>query len=104
MASRASKLFQAFGAAQDLEAAGEAVQVLAFDGVDDANALQRDVEILGGDGDAVAIAQEDGRAEAEGVELARRLEHPRVGALGEDHPFLVPLELVDDTGDESHGG
>src|SRR5581483_11804706 len=95
---------QALGTAQQLETMDEAVEVLALNGVDDANALEGDVEALGGFLDFGAVAEEDGHAQAQGIELARGLEDPGFGAFGEDNPFRVPLQFFEDLPDKSHGG
>ena len=90
--------------AQPLEPAREIVQILAFGGVDDADALERDVEGFGGFGDPRPVAEEDRRAQPQRIELARRLDHARLGAFREDNPLRMPLEFLDDAANESHGG
>jgi hypothetical protein len=37
------------------------------------------------------------------MKLARGLEHPGFGAFGEDDPLGMPLQLLDNTADETHG-
>jgi hypothetical protein len=81
----------------------EAIQIFALSGIDDANAFQGDIQAHGGFLDLGAIPKQDGDAEPQGIELARRLQHPRFGSLGEHDPFGMPLELFDYVPDKSHG-
>jgi hypothetical protein len=53
--------------------------------------------------DLRARADQDGRAEAQGMKLASGLKHARFGSLGEDDPFGVPLQFFDDATNETHG-
>jgi hypothetical protein len=95
---------EALGAAQKLEAMDEAVKILAFGGVDDADALEGDVEAQGGFLDLGAVAEKDGHAETQRIELAGGLKHARFGTLREDDPFGMPLQFFDDLADEPHPG
>ena len=90
--------------AQQLEPAGEIVQILALGRVDDADAFEGDVQRIGGFIDPGPVAEKNRHAEPERIELAGRLEHARLGAFREDNPLGMPLQFLDDAADESHGG
>ena len=64
----------ALGPAQGGEAARKAFEVLAFGGVDDADAFERDVQALGGFLDFGAVANKDGNAEPQRMKLTGRLQ------------------------------
>ena len=88
--------------AQQLVAFDESRQIFAFGGIDDADAFQRDIQFRGGLFDLGAVAQQDGRAQAQGIELARGLEDAGFGPFRENDPLGVPLQLFNNSGDKSH--
>ena len=93
----------ALGAADEFIALREALAFLAVFGVEDADAFERDAEFLGELLNFRAVAEQDGRAELERIELARGLKDARLGAFREHEPLRMPLQFFDDGGDETHG-
>ncbi len=78
-------------------------QIVARLGVDDPDAFDRHIEAFRERLDPAPVAQKDGDSQAKGMELARRQEHARLGALRKDDALWMPLQLVDDARDEPHG-
>ena len=93
----------ALAAAQNAEAAREILQLLALGGVDDADAFEREVQVRGDLFDLRAVAQQDGHAQPQGMELPGRLEHARLRAFRKDDPLGMPLQFFDDRSYETHG-
>ena len=85
------EFLHAFRAAQSFEAVREIIQFSAFGRIDNPNAFQRNVERLGQFLDFASLAQEDGRAKTQRMELPGGLEHPRLTAFRKDNPFRMPL-------------
>ena len=93
----------ALAATQQQEPANEAVEVRALRRIDQADAFERDIEGGGGLLDSQSVAQQNRSPEAQGEELAGRLDDPGFGAFGKDDPLGVTLELLDDAANETHG-
>ena len=94
----------ALDAAQKLKALGEHIQIFALGRVDDADAFQGDVQLGGRILDEGAVAEQDGRAQPQGMVLAGGLQDARFGALREHHALGVALQFFYDAGDKSHEG
>src|SRR5581483_3957052 len=94
--------FQALAAAQGGEAAGEVVEVLALRGIDDADAFERNVQLLRELFDPGAVAEQDRRAEPERKKLPRRLQHARLRAFRKNDPLRMALQLFNDVPDKTH--
>ena len=62
-----------------------------------------DIQALGGFLDLGAVAQQDGDAQPQRMELPRGLQHARFRAFGKDNPLGMPLQFFDDTADKTHG-
>ena len=86
-----------------MEAVGEILQVLALGGIDDADAVERNVQVLRGGLHFGRVAEQDGRAEAQRGKLPRGLQDARLLALRENDPLRMPLQFFDDAADETHG-
>ena len=71
---------------------GEAGELVASLGLDDADTFEANIKAGGRDLNALAVADEDRYAELFGDELASGLDDARVGAFGEDDPLRVVLE------------
>src|SRR5947207_15669901 len=89
-------------APQDFEASHEIVQLLAFDGVDDADAFQRDIQCRGHVLDLSAVAYQNRRAQPQRIVLPRRLEDAGLDPFRKNDPLGMPLQLFDDTAYKSH--
>ena len=83
MASRASCDLNPFDAAQQFKPLRKIVQILAFGGIDDANAFQRNIERSARFFDLRAITQKNRRAQSQRIELAGRLQARAVPCLPE---------------------
>ena len=86
-----------------METADEVLEVGGAGGVDDPNALERDVEASGGILDDAAFAEQDRCTHAAGDDLAGGLEDARVGAFRKHETFRMALELFDEPGNDRHG-
>ena len=86
-----------------METPGEIFQLLAFGGIDDADALEGGVQALGNFRHFGRIAQHDGRAQPQRVKLPGRLQDARLRAFGKHNPLRMPLQFFDDVADETHG-
>ena len=80
----------------------EVLQFLALGGVDDADAIERNVQPLGRGFDFGTVAQQDRHAQPQRIELPRRLQYPRLGPFREHDPLRVPLQLLNDTANKTH--
>jgi hypothetical protein len=49
------------------------------------------------------VAEDDGRAEPQGMKLPGRLQDARFLAFWKNHPFRMPLQFFDDVADKTHG-
>jgi hypothetical protein len=78
-------------------------QLLAFGGIDDADAFERNVQFLRRFLNLRAITQKNRRAEPERIELPRRLQDARLSPFRENDPFRVALELFNDAANKTHG-
>ena len=94
---------QPFFPAQRMEALGEILQVLAVGGIDDADAVERNIQFLRDGIHLERIAEQDGRAQLQRGKLPRRLQDARLLAFGKNDPFGMPLQFFDDPANESHG-
>ncbi len=74
---------QAFFAADAVKPAGKILQVLAGGGIDDADAVQRNFQCLGGLAHFGLVAEHDGRAQPQRIKLPRRLQNARFRRLRE---------------------
>ena len=81
----------------------EGIKIFALGGVDDTNAFERDIELGGRKLHLGAIAQQDGRTQAQRIILSRRLQNARLRAFRKYDPLRVALELFDDVANETHG-
>ena len=88
---------------QDLEAPGKIIQVIALGRVDNANALEGNVQRFGGFLNLRPVSEQDGGAEPQRKKLPCRLQDARFGSLGKHNPFRMALQLLDDATNESHG-
>ena len=95
---------QAFFAAQRMKPFREIFQILARGGIDDADAFERNVQIVRDRFYFGVVAEHDGRAEPQRVKLPRRLQNARLLALGKHDPLGMPLQFFDDIADETHDG
>lgn len=95
--------FEALDAAELFELDDKGVEILAAFGLDDANALEVNVEFGGRLLDGGAVAEQDGHAHAAGHPLAGGLQDTRIGALGENDAFGMALKFLGEFGDERHG-
>ena len=93
----------ALDAAEQFVTLDEGGQVFALGRIDDADAFQGDVQLRGRLLDLGAVAQQDGRAQPQGMVLAGGLQDARFGSLREHHPFGVALQFFNNRGDKSHG-
>src|SRR5437879_2531317 len=87
---------------KQLEPMPEIVQIFAFRGIDDANALQRDVQPLCRRLDGRSVAEENRCTQSQRIKLARRLQDARLGPFRKNDPFRMPLKLLDQTANKSH--
>src|SRR5258708_23701857 len=81
----------------------EIFEVGARDGIDDANAVERDVQFVGDNFYFFMFAEQNGNAEPERIKLPGRLQDARLIAFGENDPLGMPLQFFDDVADETHG-
>ncbi len=95
--------FHPFGTAQHFKPMREILQVLAFRRVDDADATQRNIQGLRNFFNLSAVAKKDGCAKAQRVELPSGLEDARFSAFREDDSLRMPLQLLNNTANETHG-
>src|SRR5262249_31702404 len=93
---------QSFGPTQRSEPPRKVVQVLAFEGIDDAQSFERDVEVLGKFFDLVPVAEQDGCSESQRIELTCCLQHTRLSAFWKNNSFRMALQLFNDVPDETH--
>jgi hypothetical protein len=84
------------------KSAGEIFQILARGGIDDADAVERNVQALGDRLHLFRLAEHDGRAQPQRVKLPRGLQNARLLAFGKHHPLRMPLQFFDDIADETH--
>src|SRR5207302_10747324 len=69
----------------------------------DADAAQRNIQRLRDFFNLSAVTKEDGRAKAQRVELPSGLQDARFSAFREDDSLRMPLQLLDNTANETHG-
>src|SRR5882724_6074640 len=86
-----------------MKAFDEIFKVFARDGIDDADAIERDVQFVGDNFYFFMFTEQNGHAEPERVKLPRRLQNARLIAFGENDPLGMPLQFFDDVADETHG-
>jgi hypothetical protein len=86
-----------------MKALCEIIQVLARGGIDDADALERDIQVFRDFFNFSRVAEDDGCAETQRVELPRGLQNARLIAFWKHDPLGMPLQFFDDVADETHG-
>src|SRR5208282_806495 len=89
-------------AIKHVKTVGKILHLLARVGINDADAVERDVQLLGGLLHFRLVAEDDGRAEPQGMKLPGRLQNARLFAFGKNHPFRMPLQFFDDAADKTH--
>ncbi len=89
--------------AQPEKAVGKIFQFLALRRVDDADAFERNVQTVRDGLHFGRVAEHDGGAQPQGIELPGRLQDARFLAFGKNHPLGMPLQFFNDVADETHG-
>ncbi len=90
-------------AAQGMEPFREILQILAGGRVDDADALQRKIQIRRHRPDFLWISQHNGRPQPQCVKLPRGLQNPGFFAFRKHHPLRMALQFIDDVVKKTHG-
>jgi hypothetical protein len=96
-------LLDALGAAQRRVTVGEIIEIFAGTWIDNAHPHQRDIRSRSGDLDLVAITQKDGHPQPQRVKLPCSLQHSRLRAFRENNSLRVPLQLLEQSTDKTHG-
>ena len=91
-------------AAQRMKARGKIAQILAVGGIDDPDAIERNIQTLRDRSHLGSVAEHDGRAQPQRGILPCGLQNARLVALGKNNPLRMPLQLFDDAADKTHGG
>jgi hypothetical protein len=85
-----------------VEAGCEIIELFACDGIDDADAFERNIQIVCDRFYFRGIAEQNGRPEPQRLKLPRRLQDARLLALGENHALGMTLQFFDGIADETH--
>jgi hypothetical protein len=91
-------------AAQPEQTIRKIVELFARGGIDDADAIERKVQAFGDLFHLRLLAEHDGCAELQGLELPRGPQDARFRAFGKNHPLRMPLQFFDDVANETHDG